>query len=137
MTKATTPALSQYEAAVEKLRKFCEESGDLTPVIVDNEYPFRVQFFPGSQISMFENENIDENGEVNHLTVVVGLSTSVESTLRYRMSSKLLKKLIRLAETTGYLYYQAFREEAGNIRQDDEIRDMIMDAVGDESGSDE
>ena len=134
MTKATTPALSQYEAAVEKLRKFCEESGDLTPVIVDNEYPFRVQFFPGSQISMFENENIDENGEVNHLTVVVGLSTSVESTLRYRMSSKILKKLIKLAEKTGELYYHAFREEAGNIQQDDELRDMIKAVIGDEDG---
>lgn len=113
MTKKLTAAQSEYEAAAEKLRKFCEDHTDLTPIIMEDEYPIRVQFIPDSQLSIFGNENIDENGEVNDLTVVVGLSTSVKSTLKFKMDSKLLKKLIKLAETVGTLYYQAFREAEG------------------------
>ena len=68
-------------------------------------------------MSMFDtqNENVDENGEINDLTVTVGLSTTVKSTLKFKMDSKLLKKLIKLAEKVGTLYYQAFRESAGDL----------------------
>ena len=111
MTNKQTPAQSAYESAVEKLRKFCKDYTDLTPVITDSEYPIRVTFFPNSQLSLFGDENVDETGEVNDLTVVVGLSTAVKSTLRFKMDSKLLKKLIKLAEKVGSLYYHAFREE--------------------------
>lgn len=113
MTKRLTAARSEYEAAVEKLRKFCEDHTDLTPIIMEDEYPIRVQFIPDSQLSLFGNENIDENGEVNDLTVVVGLSTAVKSTLKFKMDSKLLKKMIKLAETVGTLYYHAFRAQEG------------------------
>lgn len=113
MTKRLTAAQSEYEAAVEKLRKFCEDHTDLTPIIMEDEYPIRVQFIPDSQLSLFGNENIDENGEVNDLTVVVGLSTAVKSTLKFKMDSKLLKKMIKLAETVGTLYYHAFRAQEG------------------------
>lgn len=113
MTKRLTAAQSEYEAAVEKLRKFCEDHTDLTPIIMEDKYPIRVQFIPDSQLSLFGNENIDENGEVNDLTVVVGLSTAVKSTLKFKMDSKLLKKMIKLAESVGTLYYHAFRAQEG------------------------
>ena len=49
MKKTMTPEQSEYEAAVEKLRKFCEDHTDLTPCILDKSYPFRVQFIPDDQ----------------------------------------------------------------------------------------
>lgn len=111
MKKQQTPAQTTYEAAVESLQKFCEKETELIPNILDDGYPIHVQFIPKPQLSVFGNENVDENGEFNDLTVTVGLSTSVKSTLKFKMDSKLLKKLIKLAETVGSLYYHAFREE--------------------------
>lgn len=111
MKKEQTPAQSTYEVAVEHLKKFCEKETELQPIIRDEKYPVQVQFIPKPQLTVFGNENIDENGEVNDLTVTVGLTTAVKSTLKFKMDSKLLKKLIKLAETVGSLYYHAFREE--------------------------
>lgn len=113
MKKQQTPAQTTYEAAVDHLQKFCEKETELQPIILDDGYPVRVQFIPKPQLSMFGNENVDENGEFNDLTVTVGLTTDVKSTLKFKMDSKLLKKLIKLAETVGSLYYHAFREEQG------------------------
>lgn len=112
--KRNTPAQTTYEVAVEHLQKFCEKETELQPIIRDEQYPVQVQFIPKPQLTVFGNENIDENGEVNDLTVTVGLSTDVKSTLKFKMDSKLLKKLIKLAETVGSLYYHAFREEQGD-----------------------
>jgi len=110
-------ALIEYEAAVKVLDKFCKANTDLTPVIIDSEYPIRVQFIPDGQMDLFGgNENIDENGEFNDLTVSVGLSTAVKSTLRFNVDAKMLKKMIKLAETVGVLYYHAFREQAGDMK---------------------
>lgn len=117
MNKTMTPEQHEYEAAVEKLRKFCDDHTDLTPCILDETYPFRVQFIPDSQISLFGDENVDENGEIGDLTVVAGLSTSVKSTLKFRMDSKMLKKLIKLAETVGALYYHAYRAEQDDLME--------------------
>ena len=111
MKKQQTPAQTTYEAAVDSLQKFCEKETELIPSILDDGYPIHVQFIPKPQLTVFGNENIDENGEVNDLTVTVGLTTSVKSTLKFKMDSKLLKKLIKLAEMVGSLYYHAFREE--------------------------
>lgn len=111
MKKQQTPAQTMYEAAVDSLQKFCEKETELVPNILDDGYPIHVQFIPKPQLSVFGYDNIDENGEVNDLTVTVGLSTDVKSTLKFKMDSKLLKKLIKLAETVGFLYYHAFREE--------------------------
>lgn len=113
MKKQQTPAQTTYEVAVEHLQKFCEKETELQPIIRDEQYPVQVQFIPKSQLTIFGNENIDENGEVNDLTVTVGLSTDVKSALKFKMDSKLLKKLIKLAETVGSLYYHAFREGQG------------------------
>lgn len=115
-------ARKHYDVACEKLKAFCEKETDLTPVILDNAYPFRVQFIPDVQLTMFEaaNMNVDENGEVNDLTITCGLNTTVKSTLKFKMDSKLLKKLIKQAETIGQLYYHAFREAAATLQQADE-----------------
>lgn len=113
MKKQQTPAQTMYEAAVESLQKFCEKETEVMPNILDDGYPVRVQFIPKPQLSVFGNENVDENGEFNDLTVTVGLTTDVKSTLKFKMDSKLLKKLIKHAETVGSLYYHAFREEQG------------------------
>lgn len=106
-------AKTEYDAAVKALNKFCEDQTDLEVHILDDEYPIRVQFLPNSQLTMFSDTNVDENGEVNDLTVTVGLSSGVRSTLKFKMDSKLLKKLIKLAENVGNLYYQAYREQQG------------------------
>lgn len=112
-------ARNSYKSAVEALRKYCDEKTDLSPVIRDDEYPFQVQFLPDPQQSFFGNENIDENGEIHDLTVTVGLTTTVKSNLIFKMEPAMLKKLIKLAETIGNLYYQAFREEAGDLVKTD------------------
>lgn len=106
-------AMDTYNVAVVALKKFCEEQTELEPYILTDEYPIRVQFIPCSQMSLFDDENIDENGEVNELMVTVGLISTIRSTLRFKMDSKLLKKLIKLAENVGRLYYQAYREQQG------------------------
>lgn len=129
MTKATTPAQNHYETAVSDLHKYCEKETDLVAVILDEAYPFRVQFLPDPQYAMFGDDNVDENGEVNDLTVTVGLTTTVKSTLKFKMDSKQLKKLIKLAETLGHLYYQAFREAAGDLRPDKKLRELLRDVV--------
>ena len=112
-------AQRHYSVACDKLKEFCEKETDLTPVILDNAYPFMVQFIPDTQMTIFGYENVDENGEVNDLTVTIGLNTTVKSTLKFKMDSKLLKKLIKLAEKIGQLYYHAFREAADTLQQAD------------------
>ena len=132
--KKNNEAQTCYEAAVDALHKDCEKETDLSAVILDEVYPFRVQFIPDMQMSILDNENVDENGEFNDLTVTVGLTTTVKSTLRFKMDSKQLKKLIKLAETLGVLYYQAFREEAGDLRPvcglNEQLRTVVENAVG-------
>ena len=112
MAERKKAAQTEYEAAVKALAKFCEDRTELAAIILDDSYPIRVQFLPDSQLTLFGDDNVDENGEVNDLTVTVGLSTSVKSTLNFKMDAKLLKKLIKLAEAVGTLYYHAFRERA-------------------------
>lgn len=126
-------ARKYYETAVSDLLKYCEKETDLSPVILDAEYPFQVQFIPNPQQTIFGDENVSEDGEINDLTVTVGLTTTVKSTLKFRMDSKQLKKLIKLSESLGHLYYQAFREASGDIRvdmADEEIKEMMRAALG-------
>lgn len=118
-------AKNYYEAAVADLIRYCEKETDLSPVIMYEEYPFRVQFIPDPQQTVLGNENVDENGEINDLTVTVGLTTTVKSTLKFKMDSKQLKKLIKFSEKLGRLYYQAFREEAGDLRIEGDTDDIL------------
>ncbi len=106
------PVGIEYEAAVEELKKFCEENTEFDVCIDDARYPFRVRYLPSAQLNVFDEENVDENGVVNELIVTVGISTKVNSTLRFRMDAGLLKKLIKRAERLGEIYYHAFREAA-------------------------
>lgn len=106
-------AQKHYETATNALDKYCEAETDLRAVIVEDEYPLKVRFIPEKQVSLFPNENINADGTTNELTVTVGLTTSVKSTLKFKMDSKQLKKLIKLAEKVGTLYYHAFREYQG------------------------
>lgn len=108
---SNTMSYKAYEHEAEKLIEFCEDKTDLTAIIMTDTYPFRVQYIPKMQCSMFDNDNVDENGEVNDMIVEVGLTTRVKSTLKFKMDSKLLKKLIKLAETVGTIYYHAYRAE--------------------------
>ena len=108
-----------YDSAVDDLKKFCEDNTELTAIIMDEVYPIRVQFIPDPQYNLFQNpeENIDENGEIIDMTVTVGLETSVKSTLKFKMDAKILKKLIKLAEKVGAVYYHAFREGADELKE--------------------
>ena len=112
-------AQTHYSAACDKLKQFCEKETDLTPIILSDEYPFRVQFIPDVQLTMFPDDNVDVNGEVNDLTITIGLNTTVKSTLKFKMDSKQLKKLIKHAEAIGQLYYHAFREAADSLQKAD------------------
>lgn len=115
MSTNQNAAAIEFEAAVKDLKTFCENQTELDAYILADEYPIQVQFIPKNptQLTLFGNDNVDENGEVNDLTVTVGLSSAVKSTLKFKMDSKLLKKLIKLAKKVGTLYYQAFREQHG------------------------
>lgn len=116
MSNKIKEAQNAYKSAVDDLQKFCENNTDLAVEVKEEEYPLRVQFLPKPQLSLFENENITEDGEICDLTVTCGLSTSVKSTLRFKMDSKLLKKIIKLAEKVGALYYHAYREQNAYLR---------------------
>jgi hypothetical protein len=101
-------ARTAYEAAIMEMEKFCGQQTDVTPIIQESEYPFRVDYVANGQISLFEGEM----GEVGELRVSCGIETTVISTMRFAMDETLLKKLIRMARNAGTLYYQAFREDA-------------------------
>ena len=112
MNENKNEAKFAYKILCDKLKDFCEENTSLEPVIFEDHYPFRIVYVPVKQVSLFENENVDENGETNDLTVTVGLTTTVKSTLKFKFDADLLKKLIKMAEKTGHVYYHAFREQA-------------------------
>ena len=103
-------AMKAYESALKALDNFCTENTQLVAVVKNDEYPVQVQFVPDPQQDMFGNKNVHEDGTVNELVVTVGVKTEVSSSLIFRTESKVFKKLIKLAETAGLLYYQAYTE---------------------------
>ena len=109
-------ARNAYAAAVEKLNIFCETRAKLEPYILDDEYPFKVKFYPvmDQQPSLFDDddETFMERDPSNFLIITVGLDTSVKSLLKFKMQTDVLKKLIKLTEKVGAVYYHAFREGA-------------------------
>lgn len=103
-------AMKAYESALKSLDKFCSENTQLIAVVKSNEYPVQIRFVPDPQQDMFGNKNVHEDGTVNEIVVTVGVKTEVSSSMIFRTESKVFKKLIKLAESAGLLYYQAFAE---------------------------
>lgn len=119
----STRARSAYAKALENLREFCEDNTDFNVAVLAGKYPVRFTFEPIRQMGMFdeendEMENVDENGEIGGLTITVGLSTTVKSTMKFHVPAALLKKLIKLSEKAGTLYYHGFREEADEMSEE-------------------
>ena len=114
----STRARSAYAKALENLREFCEDNTDFNVAVLAGKYPVRFTFEPIRQMGMFDEENIDENGEIGGLTITVGLSTTVKSTMKFHVPAALLKKLIKLCEKAGNLYYHSFREEADEMSEE-------------------
>lgn len=102
----------EYTSAVKDLKKLCKENADLSVVIDEREYPIRIRFFPDPEQIQMIADNVDDSGEVGEMVVTVGLSTTVTSTLKFKMNSKILKKIIRGAERVGATYYHVYRAAA-------------------------
>ena len=124
----------EFECARNDLMKFCEGTTDYICEVNTDTYPLTAVFVPNPQRSIFD---VDENGEIGELVISVGLDTNVKTTLKFEMDAALLKKLIKSVEKLAFLYYHAFREEAGDLRfqettDDEEINDMLKQALGEE-----
>lgn len=109
-----------YAHAVENLRKFCEDNTDLDFRVLSDRYPIRFVFEPCAQLNMFTPADVDDNGEVRSIIVTVGLSTAIKSTMNFHVPAAVLKKIIKLSEKAGELYYQAYREEADETEKEGE-----------------
>lgn len=124
----------EFECAQNDLMKFCATTTDYICEVNTDTYPLTAVFVPNPQRSIFD---VDENGEIGELVISVGLDTSVKTTLKFEMDAALLKKLIKSVEKLAFLYYHAFREEAGDLRfqgttDDEELNDMLKQALGEE-----
>ena len=124
----------EFECAQNDLMKFCATTTDYICEVNTNLYPLTAVFVPNPQRSIFD---VDENGEIGELVISVGLDTNVKTTLKFEMDAALLKKLIKSVEKLAFLYYHAFREEAGDLRfqgttDDEEINDMLKQALAEE-----
>lgn len=105
-------AVKRYETSMADLQNFCKKNTEFIAVEHADAYPFRVEFIPDPQMSMFPEENLDETGEVRSMMISVGLTTDVRSRLAFTVEASTLKKLIRLTESCGFYYYQAFHQKA-------------------------
>ena len=92
-----------FDAAVEELKKFCEENTRFSVEIVENVYPLEVRFYPiQTQMSMFEKK--DEPIEKGYVSVICGLEPTVRIGIKLEIGNALLKKLVNKAENVGVLY---------------------------------
>lgn len=106
-------ANEEYEAALADMKTFCAQETAFEVEFLTDFYPLVAVFRPKAQRSLFdsENYNVDENGEIGNIQIAVGTTTKVQSSLRFKMDAKLLKKFIKLAEKVGLLYLHAHFEE--------------------------
>lgn len=105
-----------YEEALADLKKFCDETTDFEVMILSDEYPLQIHFIPRpTQTSVFDAKLIDENGEIGFISVSLGVSTVVRSTLNFRIDGATLRKLIKKSENVGFAYLHYFRSEAGDL----------------------
>ncbi len=105
-------ANEEYEAALADMKNFCAKETTFDVEFLTNVYPLVAVFKPKAQRSLFdsENYNVDENGEIGSIQIAFGTTTKVQSSLRFKMDAKLLKKFIKLTEKVGLLYLHAFFE---------------------------
>lgn len=105
-------ANEEYKAALADMKNFCAKETTFDVEFLTNVYPLVAVFKPKAQLSLFdkENYNVDENGEIGSIQIAFGTTTKVQSSLRFKMDAKLLKKFIKLTEKVGLLYLRAFFE---------------------------
>ena len=108
-------ARTEFESTRNALMQYCEVAAGYECEVKEETYPFKVVFKPMPQENLLDKAPI-EPGE---LVIEVGLDTKVTSTLKFKMDSALLKKFIKSAEKIAFLYYHAFREEAGDLDDGD------------------
>lgn len=108
-------ARTEFESTRNALMEYCEVACGYECEVKEETYPIRVVFKP------MPNENLlDEIPiELGELVIEVGLDTKVTSTLKFKMDASLLKKFIKSSEKIAFLYYHAFREEAGDLDDGD------------------
>lgn len=108
-------ARTEFESTRNTLMQYCEVACGYECEVKEETYPLRVVFKPLPKGSLLDEITL-EPGE---LVIEVGLDTKVTSTLKFKMDSALLKKFIKSAEKIAFLYYHAFREEAGDLDDGD------------------
>ena len=108
-------ARTEFESTRNALMQYCEVAAGYECEVKEETYPIRVVFKPMPQDTLLDKTPL-EPGE---LVIEVGLDTKVTSTLKFKMDSALLKKFIKSAEKLAFLYYHAFREEAGDLDDGD------------------
>lgn len=108
-------ARTEFESTRNTLMQYCEVACGYECEVKEEAYPIRVVFKPMPKESLLDEITL-EPGE---LVIEVGLDTKVTSTLKFKMDSALLKKFIKSAEKIAFLYYHAFREEAGDLDDGD------------------
>lgn len=106
-------ANEEYEAALADLKNFCAKETQFDVEFLTHVYPLVAVFKPKAQLSMFDKDtyNVDENGEIGSIQISFGTTTRVQSSLRFKMDAKLLKKFLKQTEKVGMLYLHALCEE--------------------------
>lgn len=108
-------ARTEFESTRNALKNYCVTIGYECEV-KEETYPLKVVFKPIPQETLFDDQAVEKLGE---LMIEVGLDTKVTSTLKFKMDASLLKKFIKSSEKIAFLYYHAFREEAGDLDDGD------------------
>ena len=108
-------ARTEFESTRNALMQYCEVACGYECEVKEETYPIKLVFKPMPKESLLDEITL-EPGE---LVIEVGLDTKVTSTLKFKMDASLLKKFIKSSEKIAFLYYHAFREEAGDLDDGD------------------
>ena len=123
-------ARTEFESTRNALMQYCELAAGYECEVKEDTYPLKVVFKAVPQETLFDDEADEKHGE---LVIEVGLDTKVTSTLKFKMDSTLLKKFIKSAEKIAFLYYHAFREEAGDLTEKSYYHDRLRKILEDEN----
>ena len=108
-------ARTEFESTRNALMQYCEVAAGYECEVKEETYPLKVVFKPMPQETLLDEVPL----ELGELRIEVGLDTKVTSTLKFKMDASLLKKFIKSSEKIAFLYYHAFREEAGDLDDGD------------------